>query len=206
MNADDTDQNLLCVLWGKCFGLGRIMKLALMVIDMQKEFYVGQTKDQMDRATEHINYVIPMFEKKGLPIIWVQDKDEGEGVVPGKEGFEFIDSLKPKPDDIRIHKTYGNSFNKTDVDKILKEAGVDTVVMTGFCAEFCVLSTYRGAKDLDYFPVILKNGIASTEEANKEFVEKISETITCGVLVKLLADQPSIATETTEKGEGLAAG
>ena len=182
------------------------MKLALMVIDMQKEFYVGQTKDQMDRATEHINYVIPMFEKKGLPIIWVQDKDEGEGVVPGKEGFEFIDSLKPKPDDIRIHKTYGNSFNKTDVDKILKEAGVDTVVMTGFCAEFCVLSTYRGAKDLDYFPVILKNGIASTEEANKGFVEKISETITCGVLVKLLADQPSIATETTEKGEGLAAG
>ena len=182
------------------------MKLALMVIDMQKEFYVGQTKDQMDRATEHINYVIPMFEKKGLPIIWVQDKDEGEGVVPGKEGFEFIDSLKPKPDALRIHKTYGNSFNKTDVDKILKEAGVDTVVMTGFCAEFCVLSTYRGAKDLDYFPVILKNGIASTEEANKEFVEKISETITCGVLVKLLADQPSIATETTEKEEGLAAG
>ena len=206
MNADDTDQNLLCVPCGKCFGLGRIMKLALMVIDMQKEFYVGQTKDQMDRATEHINYVIPMFEKKGLPIIWVQDKDEGEGVVPGKEGFDFIDSLKPKPDAIRIHKTYGNSFNKTDVDKILKEAGVDTVVMTGFCAEFCVLSTYRGAKDLDYFPVILKNGIASTEEANKEFVEKISETITCGVLVKLLADQPSIATETTEKGEGLAAG
>jgi nicotinamidase-related amidase len=206
MNADDTDQNLLCVLCRKCFGLGRIMKLALMVIDMQKEFYVGQTKDQMDRATEYINYVIPMFEKRGLPIIWVQDKDEGEGVVPGKEGFDFIDSLKPKPDAIRIHKTYDNSFNKTDVDKILKEAGVDTVVMTGFCAEFCVLSTYRGAKDLDYFPVILKNGIASTEEANKEFVEKISETITCGVLLKLLADQPSIATETTEKGEGLAAG
>jgi nicotinamidase-related amidase len=163
------------------------MKLALMVIDMQKEFYVGQTKEQMDRATEYINYVIPMFEKRGLPIIWVQDKDEGGGVVPGTEGFEFIDSLKPKADAIRIHKTYGNSFNKTDVDKILKENDIDTIVMTGFCAEFCVLSTYRGAKDLDYFPVILKNGIASTEEAHKEFVEKISETITCGVLEKLLS-------------------
>jgi nicotinamidase-related amidase len=164
------------------------MKLALMVIDMQKEFYVGQTKDQMDRATEYINYVIPMFEKNGLPVIWVQDKNEGDGVVPGKEGFEFIDSLKPGSDAIRIHKTYGNSFNKTDVDKILKENDVDTVVMTGFCAEYCVLSTYRGAKDLDYFPVILKNGIASTQDANKEFVENISETITCGVLEKLLSD------------------
>jgi hypothetical protein len=46
----------------------------------------------------------------------------------------------------------------------------------------------------------LKNGIASTEEANKEFVEKISETITCGVLVKLLADQPSIATRPQRRG------
>src|SRR5215203_6437945 len=164
------------------------MKLALMIIDMQKEFYVGQTKDQMDRAAEHINYILPKFEDKSLPIIYVQDLDEGEGVVPGAEGFEIIDSLKPKENSTVIHKTYGNSFNKTDVDKILKEAGVDTVVMTGFCAEFCVLSTYRGAKDLDYFPVILKNAIASTEESNKEFVEKISETITYGVLEKLLRD------------------
>jgi nicotinamidase-related amidase len=162
------------------------MKPALMIIDMQKEFYVGQTKEQMDRAAEYINYILPKFEEKNLPVIWVQDVDEGDGVVPGTEGFEFIDSLKPGTESIRIHKTYGNSFNKTDVDKILKEAGVDTVVMTGFCAEFCVLSTYRGAKDLDYFPVILKDGIASTEQANKEFVEKISETVTAGMLMKLL--------------------
>jgi nicotinamidase-related amidase len=157
-----------------------------MIIDMQQEFYVGQTREQMDRAAEYINYILPKFEEKNLPVIWVQDVDEGDGVVPGTEGFEFIDSLKPKTESIRIHKTYGNSFNKTDVDKILKEAGVDTVVMTGFCAEFCVLSTYRGAKDLDYFPVILKDGIASTEQANKEFVEKISETVTAGMLMKLL--------------------
>jgi nicotinamidase-related amidase len=170
------------------------MKLALMVIDMQKEFYVGQIKEQMDRASEYINAAILMFEKKNLPIIWVQDVNEADGVVPGTDGFEFIDSLQPKPDAIRIHKTYGNSFNKTDVDKILKEHGVDAVVVTGFCAEFCVLSTYRGAKDLDYFPVILKNAIASTEDSRKQFVEDISETITYGVLEKMLSDEASAAT------------
>jgi nicotinamidase-related amidase len=161
-----------------------------MVIDMQKEFHVGETAKQMDSAAGYINAVIPMFEKAGLPIIWVQDVNEEDGVVPGKDGFEFIDSLQPKPNAIRIHKTYGNSFNKTDVDKILKEHGVDTVVMTGFCAEFCVLSTYRGAKDLDYFPVILKDGIASINESRKQFVEEISETMTYGVLAKLIQDLP----------------
>jgi nicotinamidase-related amidase len=172
------------------------MKLALMIIDMQKEFYVGETKSQMDRAAGYINYVLPKFEEKNLPIIYVQDLDEGEGVVPGTEGFEIIDSLKPKENSTIIHKTYGNSFNKTDVDRILKEADVDAVVMTGFCAEFCVLSTYRGAKDLDYFPVILKNGIASTEETNKQFVENISETITAGMLMKVLNE-----TETSARSE-----
>lgn len=162
------------------------MKLALMIIDMQKEFHQGATAGQMDAAAEYINYVLPRFEEKGLPVIYVQNVDEGDGVVPGTEGFEFIDSLAPKDGAVRIHKRYGNSFNKTEVDAILKEHGVDTPVITGFCAEYCVLSTYRGAKDLDYFPVLLKNGIASVKEANKEFVENISETITAGMLFKLL--------------------
>jgi nicotinamidase-related amidase len=164
------------------------MKLALMIIDMQKEYHQGGALSQMDRASEYINAVIPLFEKKGLPIIWVQDIDEEDGVVPGTEGFDLIDSLKPKENAIIIHKRYGNSFNKTECDRILKEHGVDTVVLTGFCAEYCVSNTYRGAKDLDYFPVLLKNGIASVEEANKQFVENINETISYGMLKKILED------------------
>jgi nicotinamidase-related amidase len=163
------------------------MKPALMIIDMQKAYYGGRTVSQMDAAAEYINAVIPMFREKGLPVIWVYNEDEEDGAVPGNEKYEFIDKLKPAPGDIKINKTYGNSFNKTGADQILKEAGVDTIVMTGFCAEYCVLSTYRGAKDLDYFPVLLKNGIASVEKENKEFVENISETLTYGVLQKMIA-------------------
>jgi nicotinamidase-related amidase len=164
------------------------MKAALMIIDMQKAYYQGRTVPLMDAAAEYINAVIPLFEKKGLPVIWVYDEDKEDGVVPGTEGYEFIDSLKPAPGAIKINKNYGNSFNKTDADKILKDNGIDTVVMTGFCAEYCVLSTYRGAKDLDYFPVLLKHGIASVEKENKEFVENISETITYGVLKKMIEE------------------
>ncbi len=162
------------------------MKAALMIIDMQKAYYGGGAAQQMDAAAEYINGVIPFFRGKGLPIVWVYNEDEEDGAVPGNEKYEFIDALKPGPGDIKINKTYGNSFNKTDANKVLQEAGIDTVVMTGFCAEYCVLSTYRGAKDLDYFPVLLKNGIASVAKENKEFVENISETITYGMLRKLI--------------------
>ena len=162
------------------------MKLALMIIDMQKAYYAGPTVAQMDAAVEYINWVIPKFEEKGLPIIWVYNVDEEDGAVPGKHAFEFIDPLKPAESHVKIHKTYGNSFNKTACDSILKEHGVDSIVITGFCAEYCVLSTYRGAKDLDYFPILLKNGIASTSDENNRFVENMSESITAGTLARML--------------------
>ena len=42
------------------------MKLALMIIDMQKEFYKGQTGERRwTAAAEYINYILPKFEEKG---------------------------------------------------------------------------------------------------------------------------------------------
>ena len=162
------------------------MKPVLMIIDMQKAYYNDKTGPSMDAAVEYINGTIPIFREKGLPIVWVYNEDEEDGAVPGKESYEFIDSLTPEDGDIKINKTYGNSFNKTNADEMLKSLGVDTILLTGFCAEYCVLSTYRGAKDLDYFPVLLKNGIASVSKENREFVENISETMTWGVMRKMV--------------------
>ena len=35
-------------------------------------------------------------------------------------------------EDIHIMKTYGNAFNKTNLEKTLKELNVDTIILTGF--------------------------------------------------------------------------
>jgi len=162
------------------------MKPALMVIDLQKAYYRGEALESMDNACEYINAVLPLFRKKGLPIIWVQHISSEGGAVPGTEGFEFIDCLKPEEGEYRIHKKYGNSFNKTKCAEILKENNIDTVIVTGYCAEYCVLSTYRGAADHDLLPVILKNGIASYNKEGVKFVEDISNIISYGVLVKVM--------------------
>lgn len=162
------------------------MKPALMIIDLQKAYYYGDRIKSMDGACEYINAVLPLFRKKGLPVIWIQHIDDEDGVVPGTEGFEFIDCLKPESGEYRIHKEYGNSFNKTKCLEVLNENGADTVIITGYCAEYCVLSTYRGALDHDLMPVILRNGIASGNKKNIKFVEDISNIISYDVLKKIL--------------------
>ena len=164
------------------------MKPALFVIDVQKEFYKSpaQTVQSLNEAVETINAAIALFREKNLPIVCIQHMDENEKLIPGEEGFELPDGLSILPSDICIHKTYENAFNKTSLLSKLHELEVDTVIVTGFCAQYCVLSTYRGAEDLDLTPIILRGALASDAPENIRFVESINEIISFGALKKLL--------------------
>jgi len=160
----------------------------MLVIDIQNEFFNRNQAcdDSLKSAIEYINAAINLFREKNLPIVVIQHKSEEQGLVPGKSGFDVNDSVKLKPQDIRIVKTYGNSFTKTGLAEKLRELGVDTVIVTGFCAEYCVLSTYRGAQDFDFTPIILKGSLASENAEHIRFVEEITETISYGALKTLL--------------------
>jgi nicotinamidase-related amidase len=164
------------------------MKLALLVIDVQKAFFdlSPATTQSLNQAIEYINAAIDLFRKKNLPVVCVQHKEEEEKLVPGVEGFDLPDALNILPTDVHIHKTYGNAFNKTSLEDELCQRGVDTVIITGFCAEYCVLSTYRGAQNVDLKPILLRGSLASGVPENIKFVESISDIISYGVLKSLL--------------------
>ena len=164
------------------------MKPALLVIDVQKEFFKASptTARSLDDAIEYINAAIALFRANGLPIICIQHRDAESNLVPGAEGFDLPDSLNILPADPHVVKAYGNGFNKTQLAEILRGLGVDTVVITGFCAEYCVLSTCRGAQDVDLTPILLRGSLASGTPENIKFVESINDVISYGALKKML--------------------
>jgi nicotinamidase-related amidase len=163
------------------------MKPALLVIDVQKAFFKDpETSHSLNKAIIQINAGIDLFRQKGLPIICIQHMVKESGLLPGTEGFDLPDSLSILPTDPHIHKTYGNAFNKTPLEELLRQQNIDTLVITGYCAEFCVLSTYRGALDLDLTPVILRGAIASRNPSNIPFVENVSDIISYAILKKIL--------------------
>jgi len=168
-------------------GINR-MKPALLVIDIQKEFYKhgAQTAQSLDDAVEYLNDAIALFRAKNLPIVCIQHMNVKAKLIPGEDGFEIPEGLDIQASDISIQKTYGNAFNKTALRSTLLELGVDTVIVTGYCAEFCVLSTYRGARDLDLTPIILRGCLASDTLENIKFVETISDIISYGALMSVL--------------------
>ena len=164
------------------------MKPALLVMDVQKEFFKFSptTAQSLNDAIEYINAAIALFREKHLPVICIQHMDEEEKLVPGEKGFELPEGLDILPSDLHIDKTYGNAFNKTTLAQELPRLEVDTIIITGFCAEYCVLSTYRGAQDLDLTPIILRGSLASDNLENIKFVESISDIVSYGALKKVL--------------------
>ncbi len=164
------------------------MKAALLVIDMQ-EVFIDESPEitcSMLAAVEYINAAISLFRQKNLPIFVIEDMEEKDGRVPGSPGFETFSKIDLLPSDPRIHKTYGNAFNKTDLHQHLQARDVDTLILTGFAASQCVLSTYRGATDLDYHPLIMRGSLADASTERVRFVEEINELLSYGALVMLL--------------------
>lgn len=164
------------------------MKPALLIIDMQEKFFEfgPEVAASLHKAVFFINEALEFFRERQLPIIVIQHIDEAHGLVPGAPGFELPKSLNILPDDQRIYKTYGNAFTKTELETVLRDLGVDTVVISGFCAEYCVLSTFRGAMDKDFTPALLRSTLASVIPANIPFVESINDTISLNILKRAL--------------------
>jgi len=66
------------------------MKLALLVIDLQKEFFNSNQTClySLKSAVEYINEALTLFREKGFPIISIQHQNVKEGLIPGNEGFK----------------------------------------------------------------------------------------------------------------------
>ncbi|WP_343328382.1 isochorismatase family cysteine hydrolase [Polaribacter staleyi] len=162
------------------------MKPALLIIDMQKAFLEGYCKSSMETVSPIINEAIHCFKEQGYPIILVQDVNEKEGAIPGKKGFDVIACLDWNKVDYTIHKSSLNCFYNTDCNDILQKENIDTVFLSGFCADYCVLASYKGALDNGYTASILREGIAAGAQKDIDKVVVNNNTISISLLKEMV--------------------
>jgi len=153
------------------------IKPALLVIDIQNKFLPMVDEREKEIAFYFINAYIAGFRSAGLPIIRIYHSDAAEGPFPGTPEFEFPAEIVITPDDPQIIKTYPNSFNNTDLEKILKEKGVNTLFLCGLSSVGCVLATYMGAHDHDFKVFMLKDAIMSHNSDYTDQIENIFSAI-----------------------------
>ena len=153
------------------------MKPALLVIDIQNAYLPRMDEKDKKLAMELINYYIELFRANGFPVIRVYHSHPKMGPKPGSEEFQFPKTIAVRDDDPQVIKNYGNAFKKTELDKMLKDKGCNTLFLCGLSAVGCVLATYHGATDLDYEVFMLKDSLISHDAALTKAVQEICKTI-----------------------------
>lgn len=161
------------------------IKPALLVIDIQNVYLKMIPDRDKEVGLYYINALIDLFRSQGYPIIRVYHYDKVNGPQQDSEQFEFPGTVMIKSDDAKVIKTYPDGFNKTDLDKVLKEKGCNTLFLCGLSAVGCVLATWIGAFNNDYEAFLIKDAIMSHNSAYTDNVEVMFDAVSYDV-VKLI--------------------
>ena len=153
------------------------IKPALLIIDIQNVYLPMVPEREKEVAMYYINGLIQLFRSNGYPIIRIYHLDRESGPKPDSEQFEFPNSVLIRDEDAKVIKTYGNGFTKTDLDKIIKEKGSNTLFLCGLSAVGCVLSTWIGAQDHDYKAFMVKDAIMSHNSGYTDQVEDMFNAV-----------------------------
>jgi biuret amidohydrolase len=88
-------------------------------------------------------------------------------LLEGTPAVEIIDELARRPDEPLVRGQAASGFDRTELDSILRVAGIDTLVLTGIATDVAVESTARAASDLQYRTIVVSDGcVADTDEGH----------------------------------------
>ncbi len=156
-------------------------KKAFIVIDMLNEFVKGRlSSPSAQKIVPSIKSVLETARKNNALVIFARDCHRkgdkefdiwGEHALCSSPDSQIIDELAPdetREKEFVIPKRRYDAFWMTDLDLLLREFGVEEVVLTGISTDICVLHTAMGAFFRNYRVTVIEDGVAAfTEEDHK---------------------------------------
>lgn len=101
----------------------------------------------------------PNYEELSEPVGILQTIREVGAFKAGSRGAETIDEFKPYRTLIREvpGKRGLNAFSNTDLESLLRENGIERIVLAGTVTSICIDSTGRHASDLGFKVMVLSD-------------------------------------------------
>ena len=154
-------------------------RTALLVIDMQNAFVAPGAPIEVPGARDivpGINRLAVELRRRGVPVIWVVHENSGDwtnffdvfvrpenraraaqALSAGSELQKLWAELSVAPGDLKVAKNRYSALiaGASDLGTLLKQRGIDTLLIAGTKTNVCCECTARDAMMLDYKVVLL---------------------------------------------------
>ena len=152
---------------------------ALLVADMIFDFVDPAGKlyvPGIEAILPRLAALIAEAHSTGTPVIYVNDSHEpddeefhkwGEHAVRGTPGTEVVKEIAPVEEDYVIEKRRYSAFYGTELDDLLKAAGVDLLVVTGTVTNICVLVSAIEALMRGYKVTVPRDAVHALNDADQ---------------------------------------
>jgi nicotinamidase-related amidase len=175
--------------------LQRQPRRAMVVCDMIRDHLTPGRPLEVPRARDIVPALVARIERAraaGEPIVYVLDRHQpgdpeldawATHAVEGTEGAEVWPPLTPTPTDRIVTKPSYSGFFGTELERVLDDLGVDTLVLTGCATEVQLMATATDALHRGFALEIPPDTQAGTSE--------VGEMVTMGVLAALVPYAPA---------------
>ena len=144
----------------------------------------------------NLNTIVELARKSDIPIFFTSiqmlpKRFESSAIIYtlGKLGFdrlyeqfttEDMDfTIKPKQDEIVINKHTASIFIDTGFERMLRNAGIITIVFTGIATEFGIESSARDAFNRGFYSVVVSDCVSSPyKDGHDRSLENMKNLIT----------------------------
>ena len=180
-------------LQGKPHALDRIeaARTALVVVDMQN-YYMAEgfpNESPVARAiVPNVNRMAAALRAAGGRVVWIQtDSREAlakwgnhhrhkltpenaarriEKLSESDDGFKLYRTLEPKPEDLYVRKIKFSAMigDSSNLDRVLRDNGIEVLLVAGTKTNVCCESTARDASMMEYRVAMLSDGTATLND------------------------------------------
>lgn len=176
--------------------------VALLLIDVINDVDFPESEEFLAHAlpaAQNIAKLTQQARSLGIPLIYVNDNfgkwqsnfqaQLQHCLRPESKGRPIAELLKPKPDDYFVLKPKHSAFYSTSLDILLRYLRAETLIITGFAGNICVLFTASDAYMRDFELFVPADCIASnTESENSYALSQMSKILKADVRKSLELD------------------
>jgi nicotinamidase-related amidase len=162
------------------------MKRALLVIDVQNEYFDGMLP--ISHPAGHLQNILKAMDNasaKGIPIVVVQHhftQPDKPFFKRGSPTWELHPDISTRPYDLLVEKQLPGSFTHTQLETWLRERDIDTVAISGYMSHMCCDTTAREAVHRGFNVEFLSDGTGTLpleNSAGQVDAESLHRSILC---------------------------